>query len=616
MDSSSSDEASEISDSELDDYEQKAYALLKSNHTTTHKIFNPDRTLRCPFCAGKKKQSFKFKDLLQHATGIGASLARKGNQRAIHLALARFLKSDIGEPDPKPEPSPEPEPVPAPVEEKFVWPWSGIIANVPMGQSLEERFSKFKPIELVPLYSNGNEGLFVVMRFEKDWSGFKDVVNFENSFKALKHGKDEWMKGKFEVGKGEIYGWQAREDDYRSGNVVGEYLKRIGKVLTIAEVEKEEAKAKAVMVEILSSEIEARNEHLMDMECKYNLSDMSLRRIMDDKKQVHFAFNEKMRRMQSEARDNARRVFEENEKLRMELNTKRKELYSRCRELDKLEAQSEAEKKKLDDDKQKADIASMVQKQADEEVLKLVEEQKREKEAAIAKILEIEKNLDHKQQLELDIEQLKGQLLVLKHLEGEEDAADFHEKMENVNRKLEQEREELEALQSSLVKKERESNDELQEARKELITGLEENVRGRPMIGIKRMGELDDTPFRIACKRKFPAEEAEEKAVELCSGWQEELKDPSWHPYKIVESNGNTEEVVDESDEKLKRLWVELGDDVYNAVKTALLEINEYNPSGRYSIQELWNFKENRKATMKEAVQYLLKQWKVQKSRR
>ena len=64
---------------------------------------------------------------------------------------------------------------------------------------------------------------------------------------------------------------------------------------------------------------------------------------------------------------------------------------------------------------------------------------------------------------------MKGQLLVLKHLEGEDDI-DLHEKMEKLNEKLQQEKEELEVLHSSLVKKERESNDELQEARKELMT--------------------------------------------------------------------------------------------------------------------------------------------------
>jgi hypothetical protein len=67
-------------------------------------------------------------------------------------------------------------------------------------------------------------------------------------------------------------------------------------------------------------------------------------------------------------------------------------------------------------------------------------------------------------------------------------------------------------------------------------------------------------------------------------------------------------------DEKLRSLKDEFGDEVYDAVVTALKELNEYNPSGRYSIAELWNYKEGRKASLKECVSYLLKQYKQLKS--
>ncbi|CAH8391258.1 unnamed protein product [Eruca vesicaria subsp. sativa] len=78
-----------------------------------------------------------------------------------------------------------------------------------------------------------------------------------------------------------------------------------------------------------------------------------------------------------------------------------------------------------------------------------------------------------------------------------------------------------------------------------------------------------------------------------------------WHNCFVVSSNGVwLQEVVDEEDEKLKKLKAEWGEEVHNAVKTALEELNEYNASGRYSTPELWNFKAGRKATLKEVISF------------
>ncbi|GKC99568.1 factor of DNA methylation 1-like protein [Tanacetum coccineum] len=63
-----------------------------------------------------------------------------------------------------------------------------------------------------------------------------------------------------------------------------------------------------------------------------------------------------------------------------------------------------------------------------------------------------------------------------------------------------------------------------------------------------------------------------------------------------------TQEVINEDDELLKDLKAEWGTGVFDAVVTAFLEMNEYNPWGRYVVNELWNFKDNRKATLKEAI--------------
>ncbi|WOL14902.1 hypothetical protein Cni_G23683 [Canna indica] len=637
----SSDEDTEVSDSEVEEYEEENYTALK---TGDHRIRNPDGTFRCPYCAGKKKQDYQFKDLLQHATGIGASSSRKGLMRAQHRAFARFLKHDIAPSLSLPPsalkvaapaacvpipPPPSSSSVPSSAaaaseptceEELFVWPWMAVLVNLPHsaieGDGLKEQLVDFdfNPADTVLLHEDDNNGkstsATVIVKFHKSWAGFKNAMDFENHFSASRHGKKEWAERQGDVSE-DFYGWIARADDYNAEGAVGRYLKKHGDLMTIMQVSKEESKETGKIVAILANQIDIKNQYLHDLEVRYNKTTHSLSQVMDEKDKLHQAYNEEMRNMQRCARETTRKIFEENEKLRIELDLKRKEVDLRCKELDKLEAENEGDKKKLDDEKHKVELATMVQKNAEEEVLRLIEDQKKEKEDALARILQLEKELDQKQKLELEIEMLNSNLRIMKHLEGQDDAD-----IQEMEKRLEREREELEYLNNTLISKERQSNDELQEAKKELIAGLDELLSGRTLIGIKRMGELDQKAFQNACKKKFKPEEADLKAVELCSSWQEELKKPSWHPFKILMCDGKEKEVIDEDDPKLKELWIELGDDVCNAVKTALNELNEYNPSGRYVVPELWNFKEGRKATMKEIVQYILKQWKSHKRKR
>lgn len=59
-------------------------------------------------------------------------------------------------------------------------------------------------------------------------------------------------------------------------------------------------------------------------------------------------------------------------------------------------------------------------------------------------------------------------------------------------------------------------------------------VSTRAHIGVKKMGELDIKPFLVAAKRKCSIKEVDVKSAELCTLWQDYLRDPSWHPFKIL----------------------------------------------------------------------------------
>lgn len=625
----SSEEESDISESEISDYIDKPYEQLRSGK---FKIKNSNGTLRCPFCAGRKKQDYRYKDLLQHASGVGKGSAnRSAKQKANHLAFAKYLETELASESDQIQRVVEPEPVAQTPEQddQFVWPWTGIIVNIDKGLGDNgywlKKFSKYKPLEVQTFWSDQDQTAQAIVKFNNDWTGFMNATEFEKAFETNHRSKKEWTAPMRDPGRN-IYGWVARADDYHSKGLIGDYLCKVGKLRTITDIVEEAKQNRNTVVANLANEIDIKNEDLDELQYKYNEKSMSLSRMLEEKDKLHLAFSEETRKMQRLARDNVRRILEEQEKLNYELETKMKDLDSWNKSLNKRETMTERERQKLDEEKKQNNMrnnslqmASIEQKRADENVIRLVEEQKREKEEALKKILQLEKQLDAKQKLEMEIEEIKGKLLVMKHL-GQDDTV-VQKKMEEMNEQLEEkvgEMDDLESLNQTLIVKERQSNDELQEARKELIEGLNEMLSSsRTNIGIKRMGELDEKPFLATCKKRFSLDKAQLQASTLCSLWQENLKESEWHPFKIVQiEGGNVQEIINEEDEKLKGLKEEWGNEIYESVTTALKEINEYNPSGRYTIQELWNFKEGRKATLKEVISYILKNLKTLKRKR
>ena len=76
------------------------------------------------------------------------------------------------------------------------------------------------------------------------------------------------------------------------------------------------------------------------------------------------------------------------------------------------------------------------------------------------------------------------------------------------------------------------------------LQGLRDLTTGRGIIGIKRMGDLDLKSFAIACKNKMSKEDAGVTASILCSKWEEEIKNPEWHPFKVIMVEGREKVVI------------------------------------------------------------------------
>lgn len=117
------------SESKAEEFEEQAIQDIKQGKL---KVLNSDGTFRCPFSLNKKKQSYKFSEILQHAEGV-----QKGKQSmeaaGKHQALLRHLKQDHKE---RAQPQAEQiiyldQTIPSRVEKpRFVIPHMGILLNI------------------------------------------------------------------------------------------------------------------------------------------------------------------------------------------------------------------------------------------------------------------------------------------------------------------------------------------------------------------------------------------------------------------------------------------------------------------------------------------------------
>ncbi|XP_066373005.1 factor of DNA methylation 1-like isoform X2 [Miscanthus floridulus] len=548
----SSAEDSDISDSDIAEHKEEICAQIRAGKLKVKR----GEAFRCPFCPGKMRQDYNLKDLLQHATGIGAASKRSAKVRASHLGLAMFLEKDIASSLEKPLQIVPYKPKTPKEEEIFVWPWMGVVVNLQcelkgeeVSRESEERLtaqlSRFRPLQATILGDGKDQPFCAIIKFAKDWSGFKDAMAFENHFALEHYSKPDWKERNCR--KDDLYGWLARTDDYNSAGPIGEYLRKNGNLKSVADLEREGLKETGERVAHYALQIEDTNTHMLELEQKKNVNAMKLARMLEENDRLVEEHNERILNMQQAARRNSWKIINDNIRLHEELETKKKEIARRHKELEKSVINStdreklEVTKEEIAKENMLLDLATLKQKEEDEKFLKLVKEQEQEKEEVMKMLYDLEMQLASKQKLELEREQLRGNLEVRKHM-GEEDAKS-KEMLDKLHEELKEKDEEMESIDSinqALIIKQRRTNDELEEAKKELITDLVKMSSVRSILGVKRMGELDDKAFLASCKEKTTDEE---ELATLCSKWEDEIRQPEWHPFKVIDVGGQAKEI-------------------------------------------------------------------------
>ncbi|XP_031114429.1 protein INVOLVED IN DE NOVO 2-like isoform X2 [Ipomoea triloba] len=360
---------------------------------------------------------------------------------------------------------------------------------------------------------------------------------FAREFELDKHGKQEWYSSLKDESDDNLYAWIAGKEEYDSNSIVGNYLRRNGDLKTISEIQNESRRENSQLFSNLINELESKYKECEEMEKMISKTEVVMVNVMKEKEEMLAMQNKEWEMICQEACKQVETILSEQETSKQQLDDHKNNLKLREDEIRQREKLNESEKMKLDFQKEMNERAILAQKKAYETMMKLADEQKREMEHALEKIIALERELDRKQALELEIEKLKGSIEVRRHMNEEGDLA-AKNKLASIEEELKEKQGELyylESMNNELIVKNRHDNDQVQEARKEMINGLKDS---RANICVKRMGELDSKPFIRAAKLKYPKEEASDKALELCTLWDYHLRDPHWYPIKVIKNGG------------------------------------------------------------------------------
>ncbi|KAI5078566.1 hypothetical protein GOP47_0006237 [Adiantum capillus-veneris] len=612
-----SDASSDMSDytsEEADEFEDIASEELKNGKIS---LYNNNGELWCPFCSGKKKSQYKYAELIQHATGV--SKGKRGVEAAgKHRALLKHVNvhmSHMAEP-PKERVIHLEQETPATEttvkDEKLVWPWMGVIVNIdnskvvngkrvgPGDNEIKTRFSRFHPKCVNTKWNfHGHQGI-AILEFENDMIGYGDAQDFERSFLECGRGRREWERRAASVeGPGkELYGWVANQQDYNGEDLIGKHLRDKGNLRTVAEVNEAWSRQKDQLLQNLDATIQDQHQKLQDSNRQvFGLQSLVIQtERARQEAEMQRVYMEEVHKQELLAvvRDAKRTIQmreDEMKKEREKLGAAFQNLQIRCQELESQEVHDDIERMKkeieMNENEKKMQLFFQIQelhKAQEAKKLDLIRKQKGESSTLLQDQHRQQKLLLNQHKLEQEIQALEA-ILESKKLEANENkqAGSSLTDLEGKLEELKAEKELLEDMHKTLTYRERALNDEVQNAKKAAVKIFEKKGTVKD-IGVKKMGELDQAPWRTACKQKFknsPDGWDFHFATEWTT-WDKNVRDVQWHPFKVVEVGDERHELrINENDDKLMTLRSEYGEAVFASVINALKELQEHNASGR-----------------------------------
>ncbi|KAK7257812.1 hypothetical protein RIF29_32056 [Crotalaria pallida] len=437
---------------------------------------------------------------------------------------------------------------PPPFEDQpFVWPWVGVLANIPLqwkdgtvigpsGFLLKQQLSRrgFNPLNVEILFSHRGHSGFALVEFEKDYQGLQDATLFDMSFQASHCGNKEWNNAAANEVCSEVklYGWVAREVDYKFEGIVGQHLRRFR---VVSNSNKADVSKRMCYNETMHSQVGGFSS------CVEGL--------MKQKDEMVQRYHEDMRKTHQSAQKHMEKIISQREKVTVLLEAHKQEMEIST-ELVEGFVLNETELNKIQKEKFMIEEATLAQRKGDRNFLQLVEKHKqKEKEELHKKIIDFEKDVDEKHVFQLDIERMRGALRVMKHI-GSFGDEEIIEKMDTIQRQLKGKEKEYKGLFESM-------NQALT-----VNQCLKEGSRNMSTRGVMKGQCIDSKPICAVNKRKYPEEKEFKKALDLCSEWSDYLEDSCKH---LVIAERSSKEKIVLHDERSKCLRNENGDQFYNA---------------------------------------------------